>query len=311
MVDLAHSFYISINRLLKTSLFLFLLLYLSGRATLIIHEFLGHALPVILLGHGIHDITFQFFGDAWINYHYLGSFDQVHETIILAGGVISEILVALILLISSRWFQIVFLRFIMTFFAAILMIHALHYSILGLYFEYGDGRYFNHLWGEGSPKLIAWCLFIPLTLFCYEFSKEFSQSITSLFPTKPLMNLGLSSILAIGAHLVLIYSEQQLMFSQTHHQIFQPQHIADILQEFKEKEPFSLTKEQKQTIIQKHTPFDLKWVLYPMIISSMLLGYFTSEEPPFYLDIKKLHLVKLFAISIIVFLSLFVINFIV
>ena len=188
------------NRVIKVSFFLFLLLFCSGRLTLIIHEFLGHALPVAFLGHEIHHITFQFFGDAWINYHYKGPFIKGHETSILSGGIISEMVIACLLLIICRFIKHHFIKFSFTFLSAILIIHALHYSILALYFQYGDGRYFNFLWGEDHAKQLAWGLIIPLTSFSFAFSKEYSRSLTQLYPYKPILFLAASSFIAISIH---------------------------------------------------------------------------------------------------------------
>lgn len=277
----------------RTSLFLFLLLYLCGRITLLIHEFMGHALVVTYLGHQIHLVTFQYFGDAWINYHYTSLFQQGHETAILAAGVLSEIVAALLILLVSRLTRSQYIQFLLTFLAAILIIHALHYSIMGLYFQYGDGRYFNQIWGEDLSKWLAVSLLAPLACFCFFFSREYALSLMSLFHCKPVLYLGISSLIAIAFHLLLALGEQNLKASTIHQKIFTPQYISEIQQELKEKEPLQLSEHKKQEIILKHTPFDLKWVLYPLMLSSMLAGYLFSKEPPFRLSHDKLYLKQL------------------
>lgn len=297
MVDAFLGILINRLKVIKVSFLLFLLLFICGRVTLLIHEFLGHALVVTILGHRVHQVTFQYFGDAWINYHYVGKFVESHETKILAAGVLSEILISLGLLVTSRKINSVFTRFLCTFLAAILIVHALHYSIMGLYFQYGDGRYFNHLLGEPFSKRLACFLLIPMAVFCFGISREYSLSITRLFQNKPLPYLAICSLIALGLHLVLTFSEQTLLSSDMHQHVFEPQHISEIRQELQEKEPLNLTQPQKQEIIKKHTPFDLKWVLYPMMFLSMLLGYLFAKAPPFHLSVSQLYIKTLCSFS--------------
>ena len=194
-----------LKSILKSSFFFFLLLYLCGRLTLIIHEFIGHALPVYIFGHKLTETTFQYFGDAWVQYLYTGPYSEKQETAILSGGVtFAELVIGFILLttkklLSSKPYTKLFCLLL----ASVLILHAFVYTIIGFYFQLGDGKFLSYIIGEEQAKQYSLILLAPTFLFSYTLANEYAKNLTQLFQTKALLKLGVCGTLALSFHLGL------------------------------------------------------------------------------------------------------------
>jgi hypothetical protein len=136
----------------RLSLFFFFLLFLSGRIGLFLHEFVGHALSLHLIGEKITAFSLFMFGGGRVHYSYSPATDNLSIASLLLvdlSGISVELLaggIVFMLAIFLKTNRSIKGLFIAT--ASVLIVHSLFYLVICTYYGSGDGRIlFNVLQG--------------------------------------------------------------------------------------------------------------------------------------------------------------------
>lgn len=150
--------------------FYFLLFLLAGlicsRTAVLIHEYVGHGLWVVLLGGQITDTFFYYFGTARIAYHFdhLGS---VSAAWLMLSGVCSNLTMGAWLL-SKVWKGGRSLHFFLFCLGGFTLTVEQLYAVRSLHYGFGDGAWFYSRWELSIREIgvfVLSCIF--LIWFCF------------------------------------------------------------------------------------------------------------------------------------------------
>lgn len=148
--------------LLRLAGILLLLGLTISRLTLVLHELVGHGLPVLALGGSIEDFSLFVFGGGWIRYSRAVPFGPAEQLTIQLGGIALELAIGALALLWIRWRRpqpLAHIAALTT--ATCLLIHAGFYLAAGTWHGFGDGRGLYHRLGPSR----GWVAFpVGLTL---------------------------------------------------------------------------------------------------------------------------------------------------
>lgn len=268
---------------IKIVIHLFILIYLSGRITLIIHEYVGHGIPAYFVCKEIVDIHISFFGDAWIQFRFGEATSFLGKLFVYSGGILSEVVLSCIILFVrfKKTFPHPF-RIITKFIASVMLVHAFVYSINALYYNYGDGPFFNELWPSETNKLIVNSLMVTVMVLSFILSYKYSPYLLLLLQLKKsyfaITKIAVAGVMAVSIHTGLTYYEMNMVDDKVQAEIFKPEFVDKIEIELSKPENLTMNETQKKQVVQDMTPLNINFILFPCLAGAMLLGYVKSED---------------------------------
>ncbi|MFH1023082.1 MAG: hypothetical protein V1809_06810 [Planctomycetota bacterium] len=120
-------------------LFLLSLMVLATRIASLLHEGLGHALPVVLLGGAVRSVELSLFGGGWVNYTRPPGGGAAGAFLVAYGGILVNLALGfLCLALVRRVAKTTFVSSLLIMSGMVNVLGALAYLILGLYYDWGD-----------------------------------------------------------------------------------------------------------------------------------------------------------------------------
>ncbi len=192
-----------------------LLLTLVGlgvtRLSLLLHEFVGHGGVALACGGTIDNYHLFWFGGGWIDVSNEGETGLVSHLILL-GGIISQLLLALALHVAGKQGKRVPL--ISSALIALNVVHGLFYLANGTFYGYGDGRLLFRALGD-----VAHYFSYAVGMVAVACSWLAGKAIKRDFARKNLPFAVLAMVVAGLCHGALMVGEQQLFQETTYETI--------------------------------------------------------------------------------------------
>jgi len=279
------------------SIFFFLLLFLSGRTGLLLHEFAGHTFSWHLLGGNISEFRLFLFGGGRVHYEWTPAVANLPEASILfvqLSGISVELATGLLLgwlaqsVNASRPINALLIAT-----ASLLLVHSFFYLFVCAYYGYGDGvLLFKGL--QGNVRLgflfIAFSSTIGAAfLVSFFFSPVVRSWLAERNPKKQLVVVVLSGLVAVLLHGTFTLGEQIWMKDTVYAGIKTPEKVR-----WKEKElqQFILHYKQEQgrepekdeiafvakELEKKYSQFPIELPLGGSVLAALILGFHYSRE---------------------------------
>jgi hypothetical protein len=196
------------REILIYDVYLLALLILAARLATCLHEIVGHGLTAVIFGGRVNGIHISLFGGGWTYYQFDREIGLTARFLVAFGGILVNVLSGLLAL----WFvrrgnpaRILFLAI----FAAVSVLGATGYTILGFYYQQGDPV----AWSQSPLPAAAW-LWIPFLMLApgasYLVLKPYVLACENRFPALTyrgraimvLLTLGLAAGLYSGLYIV-------------------------------------------------------------------------------------------------------------
>jgi len=167
----------------KTAVFLFLLLFVSSRIGLFLHEFVGHALCWTLLGGEIAGFKLFMFGGGWVRYvPGIGSGGLSEASVLLTdlAGLGIELLTGIGLYLVARYHRSgKVVRGLILSASTVLVVHSLWHLVIHTYYGSGDGRVLFHVLTGAMRDIFLWSVSGAAVIGAFFLSYTFSPEIRS------------------------------------------------------------------------------------------------------------------------------------
>ena len=195
------------RKILLYDVYLLVLLILAARLATCLHEIVGHGLTAVIFGGRVNGIHISLFGGGWTYYHFDQEIGPMARFLVAFGGILVNAMSGLLALWFVRRGNPARLLFL-AIFAAVSVLGATGYTILGFYYQQGDPV----AWMQ-NPFSAAW-LWIPFLMLApgasYLVLKPYVLACESRFPARTyrgraimvLLTLGLAGCLYAGLYIV-------------------------------------------------------------------------------------------------------------
>ena len=190
--------------------YLLALLILAARLATCLHEIVGHGLTALIFGGRVSGIYISLFGGGWTTYQFDREIGLSARFLVSLGGILVNFLSGLLALyVVSRSSRNPTRTLFLTLFAAVSVLGATGYIILGFYYQQGDPV----AWMQSPASAAAW-LWIPFLMLApcasYLALKPYVLTCESRFPaftyrgraTMVLLTLGVTGCLYTGLYIV-------------------------------------------------------------------------------------------------------------
>ena len=280
---------------LKLSLFLFFLLFLSGRIGLLIHEFAGHALSWQLLGGKLESFKLFLFGGGRVHFGWTAKVDTLRPVSFLfvkLSGVISEFLIGSLLAFMAIAFKTNRLtNALLSVTSGVLIVHSFFYLLIGAYDGSGDGGIiFNTLHGNARHAfLIVTFLFTVggAFLVSFLFSPVVKSWTKNSHSKHPLFLIVLSVSVAVILHGTLTVVEQTMFKDSVYAEMktsandrLMEKSLSEFIETFAEKHGRTATPEEidaaRKELEMKYRQFNLEIPAGVAVFVAFLAGYLLS-----------------------------------
>lgn len=282
---------------IKLSLFLFWLLFLSGRIGLFLHEFAGHALFCRLMGGRLAEFSLFVFGGGRVHCSHAPSTVNLSVSSLLAvdlSGMAVELAVGVLLAILSiivNTSQLI--RALLASASSVLIVHSLFYLTICAYYGSGDGTLLFAIL-QGFIRQLFLSLIFGLTVAgAFLVSYAFSPIVRSWAIDYPLKK-GFLTILgcALGAamlHGALTVGEQIVIQDKVYDEIKTSQnvklkeeelsgYIAGYTQEHGRAPDQELMAMVDNELERKYWQFPIEIPLGIAIVAAFVAGFFFSKR---------------------------------
>ncbi len=196
------------HEILSYDVYLLALLILATRMAACLHEIVGHGLTTAIFGGRVNGIHISLFGGGWSYYQFDREIGSIARFVVAFGGILVNLLSGLLALWFVRRSNPARNLF-WALFAAISVLGATGYTVLGFYYQQGDPGE----WLQNPSPLTAW-LWIPFLMLApyasYLTLKPYVLACESRFPARTyrgraitvLLTLGLAGCLYTGLYVV-------------------------------------------------------------------------------------------------------------
>ncbi len=317
------------SQVIKLSLFFFFLIFLAGRIGLILHEFAGHALAWRLMGGKLSGFRLFLFGGGRVQFRYtddISNLSVVQELTVQLSGIAVELAVGIILTILAiilrpgRAF-----RALLVSAAGVLIVHALFYLTVGVYYGSGDGRLIFTLLQGGVRQtffLLTFGMTIAAAFFIsYQFSPMVKSWIKAGFSRKSTSTIILCGCIAVLFHAMLTYGERIVIkdtiyarAKMSENDRLKKAELSKFIADYVKKHGRQPDKEQLRNLAgelkKKYWQFPLNIFLVLGIVTASFFGYFRSKQneyldssPITWKDVISLGCSSMFAAGLILILN--------
>ena len=284
-----------ISESIKLSIFMFFLLFLSGRFGLLLHEFAGHTLSWQLLGGKITDFYLFLFGGGWVHYGWTPKTDNLSDlsfVFVHLSGIAVELVVGVILAFPAVFFRTTrIVKAWLSVASSILLVHGLYYLVICFYYGSGDGRIiFDTIHGNVRHAFLIFTSFLTIGV-AFFVSFTFSPEVKSWVPDRHSKNgfflIIISTTIAILFHGMLTVSEQILVKDSAYNEIktsVNDRLKGNELSEFLDKYAKEHGKEADQELVKviadelekKYRQFPIRALLGFLILVALGAGFIVS-----------------------------------
>lgn len=306
-------------------IWMYLMVFIIGRIGLLAHEFIGHALPVIIFGGEVTRVGLYIFGGGWVEYRY-DDFEVWQLALVQSGGCMSQLGLGLLLLNSHRLWKVshtIHLYFCVT--AIILWIHALYYWAESLHYGQGDGEIFHEL--ELGIEFIVILTCVGLLISNIYFVRKYIRSFSLYFFDKSVsemknwLEVSILLMLAAACYFFTVRLERILDPQDVYSDLFTASYQKEIekdLMKYQEelivkgKEVTSEELMLKKDILMKlRKPIQIEIVLIALMFLGTVLGkYFQNQRVLINSTYQSLHLKVVVICSVVLFILMFGAKFI-
>lgn len=264
---------------IKKSFSLFLIIFICSRLGLLLHEFVGHALPAWLLGWEITGYKLTYFYGGWVAYSSFEIRSFLEIVLVQFGGFAVELALAAICFLYNTKTQKEPLKLFFVILGSLALLHSLFYMTRSVYYGYADGRFLFHHISNELRYLSCFSLALLTVAVSYFLSRKYSNYITRCFSGESSFKSLQKFFYHLGAALLIysicLVSEQAIISSVFREQLFKPHHQHEI-----EREVAQLKKENKRVsendlreIKAKHKPFPID-LIFILMLPASVFGYF-------------------------------------
>lgn len=207
---------IYIREFVKLSLFMFFLLFLSGRAGLLLHEFAGHALSWRLFDGNITDFRLFLFGGGWVQYARTTetlTLSHLAMIIVQLSGIAAELAAGSIFAFLALFLKTTRLAKALFYaLSSVLLVHGLFYLVICTYYGSGDGRIIFNLF-NGNVRhgflVLTSCLTVGGAFFVsFKFSPAVKGWVVDFLSKNRSFLLIISVVAAAMLHSGLNFAER-------------------------------------------------------------------------------------------------------
>ena len=280
---------------IRLSLFFFLLLFLSGRIGLLLHEFAGHALIWRFLGGELTEFKLFMFGGGRVHYGWTSATQNlsVFSTAILQlSGIVVELIagclfaVLAILSAASRAAKALFSAA-----SSLLIVHALFYLLICTYYGYGDGEFLFDTF-KGNYRhgflFLSFCLTVGAAFFVsYAFSPFTRSWVVDFANKKRDVLIVFAAMAAVLLHGALAVGEQIVVKDHVYAEIKTSKNVRLMEKEFREfiaayTEKHGRGPDPKEAAVvadklkQKYRQFPIEIPLGLAVLIALMAGFFFS-----------------------------------
>ncbi len=201
---------VSWREILLFDFYLLAILILAARLATCLHEIVGHGLPAAILGGRVNGINISLFGGGWTAYEFDREIGLAARFVVSFGGILVNFLSGVFALcIVRRASGNATRTLFLTLFAAVSVLGAIGYTILGFYYQQGDPV----AWMQNLLPAAAW-LWLPFLMLApgasYLALKPYVLACQSRFPAftyrgrliMVLLTLGAAGCLYTGLYIV-------------------------------------------------------------------------------------------------------------
>jgi hypothetical protein len=283
---------------------------------LLIHEFIGHGLPVALFDGQVLSVYISFFGKAWLHFEYSNNPSFIEILFISLGGVLIEVFLACTLLFGSKYFNSR-IKFYSVAFASMLLIHSLSYITFAMHLGHADGDIVYRYTSDGTRNLLALVLACITVIITYLCSYNFGAYIHALMNnhskimslTKFLGAMFIAGALSIG----LMVLEENLIKNDVREKIFTAKYVEELTTLVKRKQEHlerPLNAQELKDIKEKVTPYPLPLYTSIAMFFAAIFGYLKHKGLRLSdFDCESLSLKYLFTIQFIILMSISILRY--
>jgi hypothetical protein len=192
---------------------------LTSRITLLGHELVGHGVVARVLGAEIEAVGLFLFAGGWIRYRP-AEWGVPSAILATLGGIALELVLgAAALVLARRRAPGSSLRFGLTAFGAIDLVHAAFYLAAGTHHGFGDGAYLHGLLGAARVWLVAPASLATILLafaVAWRLAREARPWLAGATRGRRLAGLLAAALAAAAIHGVLAFGEARLFPQATY-----------------------------------------------------------------------------------------------
>jgi hypothetical protein len=223
----------SLQQTVRLSIFFFLLLFLSGRIGLLLHEFAGHALSWRILGGNLSEFRLFLFGGGWVRYEwplYAEALPVASMLFIQLTGIGVELVVGGLFALLALFIRTnCALNALLIATASVLVVHSFFYLFVCTYYGSGDGSLL-YKGIQGTMRTGFLILTFGLTvggafLVSYGFSPVVRNWVVERSHKKKIVVIVLSGLFAVLLHAVLTLGEKKLIQDEVYAGIKTPENV--------------------------------------------------------------------------------------
>lgn len=279
------------------SLFFFLLLFLSGRIGLFLHEFAGHALVWRLLGGKLAGFSLFLFGGGIVHFDSSpASVDLSISSLLVVdlSGMGIELLTGALLAVLAILLNINrTMKALLVSASSVLIVHSLFYLVLCAYYGSGDGRLLSSLL-HGTIRQAFLFVAFGLTIagsfvVSYTFSPAVRSWVIGCSFKKRILVIGLSVFCAGLLHATLTVGERTMVKDKKYEGMktsqndrFKEEELSKFITAYMKEHGREPDEEQialvENELEKKYHQFPIEIPLGIAIATAFIAGFFLSKR---------------------------------
>jgi hypothetical protein len=245
---------------------LFLLGLLASRTGVVLHELAGHFGVARAFGCSLAELRLFLFGGGFVEYRCEELTAGAHLAIELGGIAVQGFVGVALAFVAWRVRGGSVLALALASMAALFVLHALFYLVMGVHYGVGDGRTLHLLLGDARriPVAAGSALLVALS---FGFAAAIGRRLAPLVPGRSAAArtafAGAAMLAAAALHGGAFLAEQRILADATYAATFVPQPAIEMEQALRrfEREAPRAPEEvaaQRRVLAQRHTPFPLR-----------------------------------------------------
>ncbi len=275
---------------------------------LLIHEFIGHGLPVIFFDGRVLSVVVSYFGKAWVQFNYSPNPSFLQILSVSLGGILIELILACIMFMLCRYVNKTHLKFYCIVAASLFLIHSMSYLALSLHLGHADGDVIYRYTSESTRNVLAIVVACVAVCFSYLCSYHYSAYIHALSKWRSRLTSMLIFIFAMSIagllSLALMLLEESFFKEGIREEIFTAKYVEE-LATVVEKEQIKLQRplniEELKVIENKVKPYPLPLYMGLGMFVAGMIGYLKHKEVDCSnFSIESINLKMLFSVSLFI-----------
>jgi hypothetical protein len=263
-----------------------------SRISLVLHEFVGHGGPAVLLGGTISDYRLYLFAGGRIHYHRAEPYSYFERLFISTGGIAVEMVVAAAAVwLARRCKRGSLLQVGLLAYATGNAVHAVYYLAVGIHYEIADGAMLHRMLGSGSARL---AVVVPLVVVTGVVAFVGARAVFSrMLPqlagiARPRLVLAAAVVVALGTHAALTAASLRIEDDRTYAQLMRSKAERKAALEAARVRAEMVRRGQaidririaraRQATLAREQPWPLRPVLFAIIALAAVAGGWRTRE---------------------------------